>query len=77
MAHFRACKGNCGKRTLKFDLCADCRASEAHPSIGTPQKGKACHVCEGMAWRRPLYGCTCGGAYADESRPALLLRRQA
>ncbi len=32
-----------------------------------PYKGRHCHACEGMPWRRPHVGrCRCGGVHAED-----------
>lgn len=32
-----------------------------------PYRGRHCHQCEGMPWRRPESGkCKCGGRFAED-----------
>ena len=41
-----------------------------------PYKGKHCHTCEGMAWRRPLEGrCKCGEVYGPDPELAAMRPR--
>lgn len=41
-----------------------------------PYKGKHCHACEGMPWRRPVTGrCKCGGVYGQDPELAAMRPR--
>ncbi len=58
--------------------CKRCQTAARTRSMRTStresisRRGKHCHTCEGMPWRRPRVGkCRCNGVYAAE--PAMTI----
>lgn len=55
-------------RQARCKRCAADRAAGRAPNGSrSPTRGRACTTCEDLSWRRdPVFGCVCGGQYAEE-----------